>query len=903
MVASLTLPPRLGRVLSLLFTIPAVFSFPGLFADGVEGAIVELEPFEVTGTHLKAGSQSILSPIVIPSDAIEMSGAISFQDYFDTLPQAQVNLVDRDVFGFTPGATGINLRGAGVQYTLTLINGRRAASYGIGGQGVYGFVNIASIPMNAVERIEILPDSASAIYGSDAVAGVVNFVLKDNYEGLEVSASFANTSSGDQAIYEVGAIGGITEGDWSLTIGASFVSTEALYARDRSFSETGDQTARGGFDWIGIPRGSVAVIEDLSTGAFYIGSEGDYTTGELLTDRQIFDQSSYSFAALRDEFGPIVTEPADEVSLLPDTERTSLFADLEYSLSDTADFFFEFLGTQSRVTNTLHPAQIVSIEDLDYDVSQYSPYNPLGVNRTDGGVPTDVGIYYRNTLAGLREIEVDNRLLRFVTGLNGTLENDFEYEVAATYSEDEVDGDQGNSFLRTPTTDAFWTNSSNVMDPATALNVFGRFTGGPLGGDDYNEQVVPNLLFRPIEDASFKLMMLQGMVSGDLVEVGSHGPIRFAVGAEYRKEEWDYRVDQATEAEEVIQGAGVLSSSGERDVMSAFVELQVPLTAQLDAQLAARYEKFDGETSDNFSPKAALLYRLSDSVRLRGSYGQGFRAPSLPELFTGERTVFVSSVGPDPARGGEFVTNITSEEGGNVDLQPEESDTFMFGIVIEPTPRLRIGLDWSLINIENQIASDSLAEILELNDSRVIRADPSPTDIAQGYSGKVISIQNFSRNKAESELENLDLYLNYEYETDAFGRFDLSATISHMLSYESRLDSDSVREEFAGGYLYPEYKGILSLVWTKDQLSGFSSVNYIGSYDQLYGEFSGNEEVDPYVTVDVGFGFVVFETELTIEVINLFDEKPPFSDADSTGYDYIHSPVGRMFQIGAKKRF
>lgn len=892
----------------------SVLAFFGFFLINILSAVdrgeevVELKPFAVTGTHLRSfGEATLVAPLVVSAEDLRESGAVSMQDYFDALPQAQLNLLDRDVLGYTPGATGINLRGAGIQYTLTLINGRRAASYAIGGQGEYGFVNVASFPMAAIERVEVLPDSSSAIYGSDAVAGVVNFVFKNDFEGLESSVGYANTLSGDQAIYEISAMGGLKEGRLSATVGVSFTSTEALFARERDFSASGDQSARGGFDWtaFSVPRGSIAVVEDLSTGGLYLGAAETYTTDDLLNDRSLFDQNGFkSFASLRDEYGAIVTEPSDEISLSPSSERYGVYATLDFDLSDARGLFLELLGSRSEIENILHPAQIVTDEDLFVAVSQFNPYNPLGINRTDGGTPTDVGIYYRNVLAGPRVAAIDNTLLRIVGGLKGTLENAVQYEVSAGYSEDTVDSEQSGGFSRSATIAALTTSAGTAMDPALALNPFGRFAGGPLGGDDHNDAVVPRLRVSPTEEASFALSMLQGILSGELFELWSGKPLLFAVGGEFRREAWAYQTDAVTEADDVIQLGSVPRSSGERSVASAFVEWRVPLHERIDTLWAARYEVFDGSTGENLNPKVAVRYTVGDRLSLRASYGQGFRAPSLPELFSGERTSFAGQIGPDPARGGEIVANVALRSGGNSELEPEESENLLLGFVTAPTTGLRIGVDWSLMKIKNQIEADSLGEILLLNDSRTVRAAPTQADLDQGFAGRVVSINNFTRNKARSEIESLDLYVNYENALGRTGALQASLNFSHLLRFDSQLDANSAASDSAGGYLLPEYKAVVKLSWTKGSARAFSNLNYIGTYEQLFGQFTGNElVVDPFMTIDFGVRFEAFEVDLTLELINVFDEAPPFSDAASIGYDYLHSPVGRMYRIAAAKRF
>lgn len=885
----------------------------------------EVEGFTVTGSRIRQLDLQPLNPVIVyDSDYLKKSGARDLQDIIDELPQNQLGLSDRYVFGTNPiGTAGANLRGAGAEYTLTLLNGRRAAPYGSGGVNQFSYFNINALPLAAIDRIEILTDGASAIYGADAVTGVINYILKTDYEGMQVSGAYQNTFDSDTSYVNVNAVvGNVSDKSSSMFI-VDYATRNSLYARDRDFSRSSDQSPRGGLDWptVGFPfppYGAPSVIQDVNTGLYYVGSPESYNTEELLNNRALQDgQGNYkSFSELRDEFGKVITQPTDFMQLSPSYWRLSFFGTADYQLSEEMKVYMEASFTRNEYQNEVHPVALSSLDDFFDDsgtfftVSEFNPYNPLGVNRTDGGTPTDVNIYYRNFDIGNRRNELTNDVLRIVAGVEGTFLDDFTYNVSGLFTTDYSSVVGTGYTLRSSTIDALTTTDGTLMDPDTTWNVFGKFTGGPLGGDDNNSQVTPGLSATTFTQFESKLYMANLDVSGPVFEAET-GLIQFAAGAEIRELERYEIGDTASGNRDLIGTGGTDDSTGWRQVKSLYLEFSVPFYERVELQLAGRYEQFSGETGDNFSPKIAARVDPLEWMFIRGSYSEGFRAPSLQELFQGEVTAF-GDAGPDPFRDDEPISSVRVVEGGNPLLEPEESESINFGIGIEPPmiEGLYLGIDWFSIDIDNRIESDTLAEIVESNDFRVVRAPQTPQDIADGISGRVIEIRNFTRNKAVMELESLDITIRYTINSDTLGEFQVRAVGSYLYSRKTKNDPADDFVENAGTNLEPEIRANVAASWSKGDWTVFGDVNYIGEYDQFWfprlpASFGLTKpNVDEFITVDLGFTYSGFwGIDLTVQVINLFDEEPPLADRQQQGYDELHSPFGRMFRVGFTKEF
>ena len=878
----------------------------------------ELDPFVMTGSRIPRFDLETPNPVqVISRRDIDISGAVDVQGLLRDLPNNQLGLTDEEVFGFTLGASGVNLRGAGLEYTLTLINGRRAAPYGIGAGGTIGFVNTSSIPISAIDRIEILTDGASSIYGSDAISGVVNYILRKDFQGVEVGTNYTNTFDTDTGTINAYILAGNVTERSNIMIGFDFQKTNPLYARDRDFSKSSDQSLRGGIDWptLGFgfpPYGSPAVIRD-SQGNFYVGSRDNYTTEELLNNRMI---DGMSFQEMRDAFGDVITQPTDFMALTPSHERFSGFGTYNYEINDNLSTYSEFSFSKIEVLNTVHPVAM-DTETEGITVSADNPYNPLGVNRTDGGTPEEVVVYNRNIDIGNRVTDITTETIRFVAGLEGTILDKITWNLAGTYMTDGGSAASSGSTLRSATNDALTSS-----DPDSAWNVFGRFSGGPYGGDDNNESVIPSISATSFDDFESKLYMVSLDFGGELVKWGGSNILSFAAGLEYRQLKYYDIVDAANKNGDLVGRGGGLDSFGSREANSAYIEFNSPLGEKLEVQVAGRYEKFSGNVGSNFSPKVALKFRATDWIMARVSYTEGFRAPSLQQLFAGEQTSF-RNLGFDPYRGNENLASIRVVEGGNPNLKPEESESIYAGIVLEPgnlwsgLKGLSLSVDWVKLDISNRIEGESMTDIIDANDERVVRGVATPEDISNGYLGKILEVKDFTRNKAGMRLENVDFNIKYVKETDNLGRFEALLKGSYLYSRKTN-DGDEGSEwiENAGTWLEPEWRVNFSLDWTKGDWGVYSTVYYMGQYEQYYYNAYGpelaegflgiyNQYVDEYVTCDIGVSYKgLWGTTIKFQLMNIFDEEPPLSDADQIGFDAgMADPFKRQYRISLSKAF
>ncbi|MBL9203317.1 MAG: TonB-dependent receptor plug domain-containing protein, partial [Opitutaceae bacterium] len=406
--------------------------------------------FEVTGSRIKRlDIEGPLPVISITRDEIFRTGVTDTQQFIRKLPQNSLGYTNEAVFGFTPGAAGANLRGLGPEYTLTLVNGRRVSPFPIGAGGTASFTNTQTIPLAAVEKVEILTDGASAIYGSDAVAGVINYVLRKEFNGFEVTTGYLNTFNADLSTPSVTLTGGVSNGRANALVFAEWQKRNALYRRDRAWSRSSDHSDVGGLNILTLggtqPTGYPAFLRAVSpagvaNGPTYAAAATPYTTQQLL--QNLPGTASWNAA---------ITDPNTEASLSPATDRYTFATMFDYRLSDAVTSFSELSYTRVKTLNSVHPVSLDSFGETVAGVGNLvvpaaNPYNPLGVNRTDGGVPTDVRVWYRMRDFGQRVSNVTNNSLRLLTGLKGSLFAGWEWQGAAAHmSEEAVSFDTGHT--------------------------------------------------------------------------------------------------------------------------------------------------------------------------------------------------------------------------------------------------------------------------------------------------------------------------------------------------------------------------------------------------------------------------------------------------------------------------
>ncbi len=886
-----------------LATMPAV-------AQDDEG---ELTPVVITGSNIPTVELEGPSPIVrIDREEINRSGAETVGELLRRLPQNNSGSYDEKFQNsFAPGTSGVSLRGLGMGYTLVLVDGRRLGNHSEAQNITTAFSDLNGVPMAVVERIEVLLDGASAIYGSDAVAGVINIITRDNFEGVEINVGYSNTADSDMGTQRYSITGGTVSENGNAWVSVDYMQRNSLQHDDRDYAASANQGPAGGYDFrssSGNP-GSIKILPGSENGfesGFYqvpAGSTGTPTAEEIISAPGIN----------RFDYNPWMT-------LTPEYERYGASSRINYNVTDYATAFVQTTYRNIKVHQEMAPTP--AFGDLNTDTWGILPasnaFNPFGEDTT---------FRHRLIEMGPRLFDIESDIFRILPGVKFDIGDSWQAETAFLYNKIETINFGQNAVSSDALTDALASS-----DPATAYNLFGAGLG------INSPSVLDALRVNTVRRAESELRMFDVKAAGDIFELPG-GTVALAVGAETAKEETSDIGDSLSMANKIVASGGT-SNAGSRSREAGYAEFMVPIIGEdnrvsgihsLGLQAAWRVEQYsDFGSADN--PKVGLKYQPHERVLLRGTYQTAFRAPGLQQLYMGQTIAHPFLL--DPARGDDGMQYKTIS-GGNPDLQPEESDSYSIGAVIDiPMPEnmsLSVSVNWSQVELENQITSLGAQYMLsneELFGNNIIRNEQTDADrVADnpgpdgkfgteenpelgdddipngGIPGSLKHINNAYLNLANVNVEVLDISIDYGIDTSV-GYFGVDLRAAHMESYEYQARPTDAFEEQVGSYTIPELRGNLSVWWNYDKYSAGATVNYVDSFDQLYGVIP---EVDSHTTLDLQATYDLTDnSRITVGALNVTDEDPPWSDSEAEGYSYGtagHSPWGTVLYARATVRF
>jgi iron complex outermembrane recepter protein len=837
---------------------------------GEDRKIQDLEEVVVTGSRLKGqGPDSGPAPVtVFTRERIDQLGAASIADVLDYLPQQPFAARDQDNFG---GSRAIRLRGLGLGTTLVLIDGRRAVTSAL--QGARNYFDLNTIPLGAVERIEVLSDSASAVYGADAVGGVLNIILKDEVEHPDVTLYYGAARSGGAERRASLSLGGDATRVRGL-VTLDVFDRDYLHGQDRDRSANQDFTRFGSID-----------------GRFPFSNPGNVFS---MTGNDLPGVGSPIAAVPRGSSGIGLT-PADFIatagqtnlesinrfsSLIPKTQRVAATGKLTVDLSGDIAAFVEALYSHREddrlVIPDLLPFGLVPADN---------PFNPFG---------EDVGVNYLFTGVGTIRDHSEAKAFRAVTGLRGSHER-FDWEASLLASDEDADD---RSFNRVDP--ARVAAALAAPSPEDALNVF---QDGPGGSD----ALLSSLRAAPIVDKyASKALQGGGFVRADVVNLPS-GVLQVVGGMEVRSEEITF--DSLT--------AGI-SINPERESSALYAETRVPLMSALQLTLAGRYDDYD-DFGSTFNPQFGLAWTPIPQLLLRLSHGTSFRAPSLFELYA-PVTVTNEPI-LDPSRGNEFVV-IESRGGGNPALRPEESDSTTFGLVFAPADDHGLRIEASYWRISQDVRVQRLDPNLvlaneEFFSDRVHRAAPTTDDIAAGLPGQLLSLDWTSVNSGSLDTRGLDAQLSLPLETN-IGRWTASVAATWVDEYRvadfpTTPPVERVNVASSQGTI-PRWRASATLDWNYGPAAITTIVRYIGPYRDTLFDVRTDRTVGAQTLVDLqgslalsgaGDSWPLSGLTIRLGVINLFDSDPHFSEVGfNTGYDPSLADVRQRFgYISLSKSF
>ena len=701
----------------------------------------QVERIQITGSNiLRTDAEGALPVTIIGRDMLDKSGFENLQQVLERLPAAGSGTFStrgNSQDSTANGAAAISLRGFGADATLVLINGRRVANNAFAEGITNNFVDINSIPVAAIERIDILKDGASAIYGSDAIAGVVNVILRKDYVGTEVSLSHGGSSGYDETSFSL--IWGTGDTRSNTTVILDYFHNSQLDNFELGKFGTADQRPYGGAD-LRSSRGYPGRFE---------------VDGKIVADPGCPAAQIVGVSCVYD-YGP-------ESITLPAAERVGLLVNSQRQLTDNTELFLE-LAAQHNISVAGGAATPLD-EGARLTVPGNHPNNPW---------KKDIKISrYRTADAGPRRWDITSDTLRALVGIRGELQSyNWEAAVSKGRSSASQTGERGQGWVRT-----------DFLQ--TEINA-GRYN--PFGGVSNPTAVIDAITTSLVRRGESHLTAADARISGELYQLPS-GPLGIAAGVEYRSEDGrDTPDDQFVRR--LIYGTESVSAAASRTQRAAYVELSVPVTTSLELQLAQRYDRYS-DFGSSASPKAAFTFKMTDTLSARGSWSEGFRAPSLAQIGLGpsqKSQFFVDTfLCPVDNKANPACTSTDYTIGltGNKDLKAEESESWNLGLVWQVNDALDVTADVWGVTQENKIDKEPYNDVFKAecgnqNSTLCLRRTPLPGQTL-GFLDRINTILiNFSEQKAEG----VDLSANYRLATDNMGTIRFATDLTYLLNFE-----------------------------------------------------------------------------------------------------------------------
>ena len=931
-----------------------------------EEGVQTLDRIEVTGTRIRTAEAEGLVPVQrITRADIDRSGLTSVGDLIQSLTGSGSALNTKfnssGNFGFPPDGSGVgagsaqaDLRHLGAKRVLVLVDGIRWVNEA-SASGVGAATDLNTIPLAIIDRIEVLEDGASSLYGSDAIAGVVNIITRKDFDGISISAQYGEYGEGDGATSSIDFAWGKSSDRASVFVGISHTDQDVIFSRDRaqsSFPVPGTGVAVGSS---GTPTGRF-IITDPNTGQTI-----DVTPNTGVSN-PVYDPTQVG-CVRTDDYHCFTTADRFNFSqfnlLLTPSERTGVFGQGRFQFSDAVSGYAKVLFNRRQSTNQAAPEPLFLGPEAgtgnpladNIFISGLNPFNPFGFD-LDGRLTTPpanrnlILIGRRPVEGGPRIFEQDVDTWYVGAGLEGVIDSarTLYWDVNVAFSENKAEQTNYGSY-----------NIRNMAlalgDPAACAAVAGCTPLNIFGGPG---TITPAMLawIQPVvrDRSQNELALLTANLSGSLFDLPA-GSVDFAAGLEHRRLEGWYQPDPITVAGD-YNGVPSLPTAGEYDVSELFFEVNFPLLEntdigqRLDLTVAGRYSDYSTGISE-FTPKFGLRFQLVEELVFRASYAEGFRAPSIGELF-GSASRFDAQLNDpcstpllDPSLAGNCAAlgvpagysqpnpQISITTGGNDQLDPEFADSFTAGFIWSPSfledsefaERVDFEVTYYRHEIEGAIQAIDAQTQLDLC---VQTLDPLYCDgITRAPTGGINGFNNRLTNLGTIETDGWDVDLFWVFPESDWGQFSAAWRNTFVGDYEAVGAAGQVQPQGPGTEVLdsaiPEWTSNFTLDWKRGNWNAAWTVRHISELREECGNAvsfpvcsnpaTGTNVLDAITYNDLQLGYRFGNGEglgLTFGVNNVFDEDPPICLSCSlNGYDAstYDIPGGRFYYLRADIKF
>lgn len=907
-----------------------------------------LEEVLVTGSRISRSQFDGPSPVVtLDSEDFQAEGFTTVYEAINSLTQTYGNTQD-DQFagGFTQNANTVDLRGLGPGRTLVLINGRRTTDYPLPFNGQSNLVNLASIPVAAVDRVEILAGGASAIYGSDAVAGVINIVMRQEVEGVDVRLRLGDTTEGGGESQRLQVVGGLNGDNFHFTYALEYFNRDPIWGYQRDFMDSIlDDPDGEPF----VNTRSLLALDAFD--AFRVGSVGLRYIDPTPAACDNWAELDHSF---RPGAGYFCGRDDDisQFTIRNGTENYSAFLNGSYEISSKTELFgylsyinkdSEFnVGTLFWQSNRFGPNADGSntFSNLG-NIVQYD-LSPFGIGVIEWPQVTLLQRIFTASEMGGQDVNnnhFDEESFDVAFGIRGDFATDWEYELTVSHSKYELTRER--RLILADEADAFF--AGDLLTNLEPDPLFGGFFA------DLGDLTDPNAVYnRPLTPAEFLSISdidrteadssnstVSASVVGELWELPA-GPIGFAGIAEWGTQEYDINLDPRLR-NGVFWGFTGTGGGGERDRYAIGAEFLIPVTDQLTATAAVRYDRYDDITDVDGAPTYALglEYRPIEPLLLRGRFATSFRAPDMhyvfadpsgffqtvPDYYLCARDLGIDESSPgglasciDPVRGSLGGTSVQGTRAGNPGLEEEEGESYTIGFVWEILDNLTVSVDYYDIHLENIVADRSVDTLLRderaclLGGSYTVTAGTNCDDVLNriirnpadgGINSETLSTVAIGPfNQAVQETNGVDAAVNWSILTNDWGMFSLDATWTRVLDQKAAtLPSDPVVSFADGGTQDFRSRFRATFGWTYRDFNATLFMNRLGSSltnDSLFSDTKNRVDAQTYWNASFRY---MFNDNFSMTLIgnNIFNKKPPITSEEEYPYFNIfnYDPYGR----------
>ena len=857
---------------------------------------------DVTGSNIKRIEGEGALPVqVIGREEIDKSGATNAMEIMNLISanNSAGNVSVGNVIGATTFSNQTaSLRGLGGSSTLVLVNGKRLGTFSGGVNGAEG-VNLAAIPFAALERVEVLKDGASAVYGSDAIGGVINFILRQDFTGVDATAWYGQpTRSGGGEQYQLmGTVGwgDLTKDKWNAFFSANYSEQKSLLQKDRDFSATSylpdiNLNTTSGQTFPGF----------ISTGN--IGNPGfpNCDPSIVIGTRCRFDPSRY-----------------DGVEGIPTTKQLNLFGSARYQINADWQAYLTGLYSKQETRFIIQPnpfSDQIFTTSTPSGASEIllpptSPFYPHQLAQQAGVDGELLNVRYRCVECGNRDTTDTNEAYQIVAGIKGSAWN-WDFDGAFNYSQNTSNEKLNGGFplfsrilplLNSGRVNLFGPNTPAITQEVLATNFNGTTFDSKLKGYGVD---------------------LKG--STDIYKLPA-GPLSMAIGFQAGKETLSQNPNPLLATADVSgYGGAFLNIDNSRTVYAAFAEFNIPIVKTLEANVAVRYDHYS-DFGSTTNPKFSLRWQPTKQILLRGSWGTGFLAPTLFQLYN-PQVAGLSQAGlndplrcPDPndANNPDCATQYTVTFGGNPDLKPETATQTTLGGVWEPIEGLSIGIDWFSLDLKNIVTNGVpigtiLDPALQAQYSYLVTraAACPPSQFVPGAPCPITAIDQRFVNVGRAKIQGFDIDARFKMPATSVGRFSASIAGTYYTKYDVQQPDGSFAGFISNAFqavatgITPRFKSYAALNWEFGPWAATLGNTYQTSYVDVQTDPDGNlRRVGSLSLWDLQGSYTGFRNvTLTLGVKNLMDQNPPLTNSNLTfqaGYDPSYYDARARFIYGS----